>query len=466
MLDEYRNDSNRRMLHLEMRPTKDEVISRIQHPVIQKLVEWIDTDITLYNQVLSQLRSFLFQTGDRAFGSLRIDLLVGMQDKVRREIYENDPLHELAYNLDQCLREQYMDANRIRAIKEFFDLGKKEEVNYERGNPLFGDFAMVVGDPFVLSLLSKQLVACLKDLAERKETITKEHLGPVKWLSTVIHLGLSASQLISSQDFRIPKYDKQVITNVYQYLVDFMRSNPVNSKTNNPNEAAFRRYDAGDATDSIAWGYICEYGHSVENADSASGNQNEQGQKKPTLGLIVMESMILECLCSGWWSRLSRLCWTLLREDVYEVFRVEKSFWWSFINMMNRWIKSHPEKLTLPLLSFLYQTILPAFTLPLSTNSITTTGPVSLQNHYFSSIHKTVISILSGASDSEVLARADLKSELLNTISNILDQAVSRLDSVEIGRESRKSICEVIVKSAPNVFNLGRLEGLRKLLES
>ncbi|KAF8924314.1 Cofactor of BRCA1 [Dissophora ornata] len=182
-------------------PTK--VISqRRNHPSIKQLLEIVGGNPKLYNHIGTYLRSLFIQTNEAVYCTLRFDLLMAMHEANLGSITKVDPCHELVWNLDACNRTLSMDERRVDNIRKFFD-------KVARDDPVHGDIAMILNDPFTSNMITSRLLVLLNEAAQNGKA---PHLdGTLTWTATMLNLGAHARRIIQNQKFRIPKVEANVV---------------------------------------------------------------------------------------------------------------------------------------------------------------------------------------------------------------------------------------------------------------
>ncbi|KMQ87657.1 negative elongation factor b-like protein [Lasius niger] len=164
---------------------------RRQGEVVQKLAHMIGHSVKLYDMVLQFLRTLFLRTKNIHYCTLRAELLMALHDLEVQDIISVDPCHKFTWCLDACIREKNVDVKRSRELQGFLDSIK---FFIERTG------AGVGGSNEALPRENAVLVLLLRMLA----------------------LGLSAWQMIDSQDFKEPKLDIQVVTKFLPALMSLM----------------------------------------------------------------------------------------------------------------------------------------------------------------------------------------------------------------------------------------------------
>ncbi|KAF9989706.1 Cofactor of BRCA1 [Mortierella antarctica] len=158
------------------------ITQRRSHPSIKQLLDVVGGKIELYDYIGSHLRSLFIQTNEAIYCTLRFDLLMAMHEADLGSITKVDPCHELVWNLDACNRTMSMDDRRVENIRKFFD-----RVN--RDDPVHGDIAMILNDPFTSNMIASRLLVLLNEATQS---------------GRVAHI-------VQQQRFRIPKVEASVL---------------------------------------------------------------------------------------------------------------------------------------------------------------------------------------------------------------------------------------------------------------
>ncbi|KAF9579037.1 Cofactor of BRCA1, partial [Lunasporangiospora selenospora] len=182
-------------------PTKV-INQRRGHPSIKQLLDIVGGSLELYNYIGTYLRALFIQTNDSVYCTLRFDLLMAMHEANLEAITKVDPCHELVWNLDACNRTLSMDERRVENIRKFFD-------KVSRDDPVHGDIAMILNDPFTANMIASRLLVLLNEATQNGKTAVSD--TTLVWTATMLNLGAHARRIIQQQKFRIPKVEANVI---------------------------------------------------------------------------------------------------------------------------------------------------------------------------------------------------------------------------------------------------------------
>jgi len=177
--------------------------SRRQSEVIQKLSEMIGTNVKLYDMTLQFLRTLFLRTRNVHYCTLRSELLMALHDREIQDVITVDPCHKFTWCLDACIRERNVDVKRSRELQGFLDAIRRGQ------EQVLGDLSMTLCDPFAINFLSVSAVKLINHQVE-KEGLPRDQ--PVlHLLLRMLALGLSAWEMINSQEFREPRLELPLI---------------------------------------------------------------------------------------------------------------------------------------------------------------------------------------------------------------------------------------------------------------
>lgn len=173
--------------------------SRRQAAVIQKLADMIGCNVKLYDMTLQFLRTLFLRTRNVHYCTLRSELLMALHDSEVQDIISVDPCHKFTWCLDACIREKNVDVKRSRELQGFLDAIRRGQ------EQVLGDLSMTLCDPFAINFLSQSAMKLINHQVE-KEGLPRDQ--PVlHLLLRMLALGLSAWEMIETQDFREPKLE-------------------------------------------------------------------------------------------------------------------------------------------------------------------------------------------------------------------------------------------------------------------
>ncbi|XP_011315099.1 negative elongation factor B [Fopius arisanus] len=187
---------------------------RRQGEVVQKLAHMIGHSVKLYDMVLQFLRTLFLRTKNIHYCTLRAELLMALHDLEVQDIISVDPCHKFTWCLDACIREKNVDIKRSRELQGFLDSIKRGQ------EQVLGDLSMTLCDPYAVNFLASSAIKIALHLING-ESLPRENAVLVLLLR-MLALGLSAWQMIDSQDFKEPKLDSQVVTKFLPALMSLM----------------------------------------------------------------------------------------------------------------------------------------------------------------------------------------------------------------------------------------------------
>merc|ERR1719511_309419 len=195
--------------------------SRRQAEVVQKLAEMIGTNVKLYDMTLQFLRTLFLRTRNVHYCTLRSELLMALHDREVQDIIGVDPCHKFTWCLDACIREKNVDVKRSRELQGFLDAIRRGQ------EQVLGDLSMTLCDPFAINFLATAVMKIMNhqvanDALPRDNAIL--HL-----LLRMLGLGLSAWDMIDTQEFMEPKVDPQLITKFIPALMSLIVDDQVRS---------------------------------------------------------------------------------------------------------------------------------------------------------------------------------------------------------------------------------------------
>ncbi|KAF9970137.1 Cofactor of BRCA1 [Actinomortierella ambigua] len=185
------------------------ITQRRAHPSIKQLMDIVGGNLNLYNHIGTYLRSLFIQTNDAVYCTLRFDLLMAMHEANLGSITKVDPCHELVWNLDACNRTLSMDDRRVENIRKFFD-------KVARDDPVHGDIAMILNDPFTSNMITSRLLTQLNDTTQKGRVPHSD--SSLIWTATTLNLGAHARRIIQQQKFRIPRVETIVTDKFFTTL--------------------------------------------------------------------------------------------------------------------------------------------------------------------------------------------------------------------------------------------------------
>jgi len=182
---------------------------REQNAVLQEIVQDLGRSVTLFKTVLELVRSLFVSTENKAFCTLRSELVMSLHDLGVSLLYEADICHKFAWCIDACVRDDAMEQRQIVEMQSFFD-------SVQSDPSVLGDLAMIVNDPYVQNLLVRNILRTLQGTIERAE-IPKDNEVLV-YMTQMMALGLKARRMLVDKEFSFPKKEKDVLGTFYPLL--------------------------------------------------------------------------------------------------------------------------------------------------------------------------------------------------------------------------------------------------------
>ncbi|BES98717.1 unnamed protein product [Nesidiocoris tenuis] len=187
---------------------------RRQGEVVQKLAHMIGSSVKLYDMVLQFLRTLFIRTRNVHYCTLRAELLMALHDLEVQDIISVDPCHKFTWCLDACIREKNVDIKRSRELQGFLDGIKRGQ------ETVLGDLSMTLCDPYAINFLATSAMKILQHIINQ-EGLPRDNTVLILLLR-MLSLGLSALDMINSQDFKEPKLDPQIVTRFLPALMSLM----------------------------------------------------------------------------------------------------------------------------------------------------------------------------------------------------------------------------------------------------
>nr|CAG4643811.1 EOG090X0363 [Lepidurus arcticus] len=194
---------------------------RRQGEVVQKLAHMIGSNVRLYDMVLQFLRTLFLRTRNVHYCTLRAELLMALHDLDIQDITTVDPCHKFTWCVDACIREKNVDVKRSRELQGFLDSIKSGQ------EQVLGDLSMMLCDPYAVHFLA---TSCLRLLQHQmaNEALPRDHAVLILLLR-MMNLGLSAWDMINSQDFKEPRLNAHMVTKFLPALVSLMVDDQIRS---------------------------------------------------------------------------------------------------------------------------------------------------------------------------------------------------------------------------------------------
>lgn len=198
--------------------------ARRQLEVIQRLADMIGNNVKLYDMTLQFLRTLFLRTRNVHYCTLRAELLMALHDLEVQDIVSVDPCHNFTWCLDACIRERNVDVKKSRELQGILDAIRRGQ------EQVLGDLSMTLCDPFAIHFLAASALKILNHQVEREgmpRDNTILHL-----LLRMLFLGLSAWEMIETQEFAEPKLDPKLVTKFIPALMSLIVDDQVRAQNN------------------------------------------------------------------------------------------------------------------------------------------------------------------------------------------------------------------------------------------
>jgi len=194
---------------------------RRQREVIQKLAEMIGNNVKLYDMTLQFLRTLFLRTRNVHYCTLRAELLMALHDLEVQDIISVDPCHKFTWCLDACIREKNVDVKRSRELQGFLDAIRHGQ------EQVLGDLSMTLCDPFAINFLASSAIKIINHQVTN-EALPREN-AILHLLLRMMGLGLSAWDMIDTQEFMEPKLNTGLITQFVPSLMSLVVDDQIRS---------------------------------------------------------------------------------------------------------------------------------------------------------------------------------------------------------------------------------------------
>uniref|UniRef100_A0A1E1XGU6 Putative negative elongation factor b-like protein n=1 Tax=Amblyomma aureolatum TaxID=187763 RepID=A0A1E1XGU6_9ACAR len=194
---------------------------RRQGAILQRLLVMVGRNVVLYDMVLQFVRTLFLRTRNVHYCTLRVELLMALHDSEIQDITAVDPCHKFTWCLDACIREKNIDTKRSRELQGFLDSIKRGQ------EQVLGDLSMTLCDPYAINFLAQSALKIINHLIN-VEGLPRDNQVLVLVLR-MLALGLQAWEMISTQQYKEPKLDAQLVTKFLPALMSLMVDDQVRS---------------------------------------------------------------------------------------------------------------------------------------------------------------------------------------------------------------------------------------------
>ena len=187
---------------------------RRQREVIQKLADMIGSNVKLYDMTLQFLRTLFLRTRNVHYCTLRAELLMALHDLEVQDIISVDPCHKFTWCLDACIREKNVDVKRSRELQGFLDAIRHGQ------EQVLGDLSMTLCDPYAINFLASSAMKIIHHQVAN-EALPRDN-AILHLLLRMMGLGLSAWDMIDTQEFMEPKLNTGLVTRFIPALMSLV----------------------------------------------------------------------------------------------------------------------------------------------------------------------------------------------------------------------------------------------------
>lgn len=194
---------------------------RRQGAILQRLLVMVGRNVVLYDMVLQFVRTLFLRTRNVHYCTLRVELLMALHDSEIQDITAVDPCHKFTWCLDACIREKNVDTKRSRELQGFLDSIKRGQ------EQVLGDLSTTLCDPYAINFLAQSALKIINHLINVEGLPRDNHI--LVLVLRMLALGLQAWDMISTQQYKEPKLDAQLVTKFLPALMSLMVDDQVRS---------------------------------------------------------------------------------------------------------------------------------------------------------------------------------------------------------------------------------------------
>ncbi|XP_077491365.1 negative elongation factor B-like [Amblyomma americanum] len=194
---------------------------RRQGAVLQQLLVMVGRNVVLYDMVLQFVRTLFLRTRNVHYCTLRVELLMALHDLEIQDITAVDPCHKFTWCLDACIREKNVDTKRSRELQGFLDSIKRGQ------EQVLGDLSMTLCDPYAINFLAQSAMKIINHLINIEGNPRDNQV--LVLVLRMLSLGLRAWDMISTQQYKEPKLDVQLVTKFLPALMSLIVDDQVRS---------------------------------------------------------------------------------------------------------------------------------------------------------------------------------------------------------------------------------------------
>jgi hypothetical protein len=189
--------------------------------VLDELVQIIGQSVGVYNIILQYIRSGYVKKKSCAFGALRWQLVMALQEAQAQLVYPQDPVHAFAWCLTACIRKH--DASLPR-VSELYQTIAACPLN----SGLLGDLSLVLSDRLAYVTLLDSCVLVIRECAtKRMLPRDSEHL---RLLLFLMRFSTLAFEMMDSKNYTYHIDNNAIIsscvTQMVLHCLDDLNFNP------------------------------------------------------------------------------------------------------------------------------------------------------------------------------------------------------------------------------------------------
>jgi len=228
---------------------------RDKDPVVKQLVQWVGNSLQLYTSLVKFCSQLFLATGHTHYCNLRAELLMALHDNGISAIYEKDPCHQVAWYLDACVGDASVEM-RERRIAEVMTL--LEAV--PSGSSILGDMAMIVASSHAIDVLARTIFHRIVDAVDRQALPRSD--ARLKRVTALAALGSQAFTVLSKQQFRLPKVERELLQNGFVFVGQLLVDDRLREAGDPPEEPAkpgekFRKvFFSNGLSRQVCWRYL------------------------------------------------------------------------------------------------------------------------------------------------------------------------------------------------------------------
>lgn len=226
---------------------------REKDPVIKQLIQWVGDSVTLYTSLVKFCSQLFLATGHTHYCTLRVELLMALHDNGTSSIYEQDPCHQVAWYLDACVGDTSIEMKE-RRLTEVVTLIEA----VPSGSSILGDLAMILANGHAANILVATIFRHLCNAVEAEALPRDDSM--LKRVTTLAALGCQAFSVLSKQQFRLPKVERDLMLNAFVFIAqllvnDRLKQNGGECVALVPSEKFKKLFNSNSLCRQVCWRY-------------------------------------------------------------------------------------------------------------------------------------------------------------------------------------------------------------------